>query len=239
MSYMNRVVDKIIRLLVSNNSKLYVKYLREMGCSIGDGTKFHGRKNVDITRPELINIGNDVTITDGVWLLTHGHDWSVLRNKYKDPMIIGSAGEIRIGNNVFIGTNSVILKGARIGNNCIIGANSLVAHSIPDNSVAFGIPAKVVLSVDEYYQKRKSIIKNECLEYTKILIKAGMEIDESKYWEFFPLFKDRREALNDVQKNQLKGSIQSYYDSQPVWNGLGELIEEAKTRSNESINREK
>ena len=60
-----------------------------------------------------------------------------------------------IGNNVFIGAGTVILPSVRIGNNVIIGANSTVTRNIPDNSVAFGSPAKVVKSLEEYLNKEK------------------------------------------------------------------------------------
>lgn len=50
---------------------------------------------------------------------------------------------VYIGNNVWIGANSVILDGVRIGDNTVIGANSFVNNDIPENVVAFGTPAKV------------------------------------------------------------------------------------------------
>ena len=53
-------------------------------------------------------------------------------------------GGVKIGNNVFIGMKSTILKGVRIGNNVIIGANSLVNKDVPDNCVVAGNPAKIV-----------------------------------------------------------------------------------------------
>ena len=88
--------------------------------------------------------------------MTHGYDWSVLKGKYGE--ICGSAGKVKIGNNVFIGMQATILKGVTIGNNVIIGANSLVNKNVPDNTVVAGNPAKVIMTIDEYYEKRKRII---------------------------------------------------------------------------------
>ena len=88
------------------------------------------------TRPWLIDIGKNVKITEGVTILTHGFDWSVLKGVYGD--ILGSSGGVKIGDNVFIGMQTTILKGVHIGNNVIIGANSLVNKDIPDNCVAAG-----------------------------------------------------------------------------------------------------
>ena len=53
-------------------------------------------------------------------------------------------GRVTIGNNVFIGANTIILPNLRIGDDCVIGANSVVTHDIPDYSVAVGAPAKVI-----------------------------------------------------------------------------------------------
>lgn len=53
-----------------------------------------------------------------------------------------------IGKNVFIGCNSLILKGTRIGDNSTIGAGSVVTGNIPDNCVAAGNPAKVIKYFD-------------------------------------------------------------------------------------------
>ena len=101
----------------------------------------------------MIDIGDDVKITRGVTILTHGYDLAVLRNVYDHTL--GSSGAVKIGNNVFIGVHSTILKGVTIGNNVIIGAGSLVNKDIPDNCVAAGVPAKVIMSLDDYYEKRK------------------------------------------------------------------------------------
>lgn len=58
-------------------------------------------------------------------------------------------GKITIGNNVFIGCNSLILKGSIIGDNSVIGAGSVVCGAIPPNCVAAGNPARVVKKLEE------------------------------------------------------------------------------------------
>ena len=60
-------------------------------------------------------------------------------------------GRPRIGNNVFIGTGTVILGGITIGDNVVIGANSCVLVDIPSNSLAVGNPVKVIKSIDDDY----------------------------------------------------------------------------------------
>ena len=66
---------------------------------------------------------------------------------------------IMVGNDVYIGIRAMILPGVTIGNRCIIGAGSVVTKDIPDNSVAAGVPARVIKSTDEYLEnmKKKSL----------------------------------------------------------------------------------
>ena len=62
---------------------------------------------------------------------------------------------IIIGNNVYIGNNVILLPGVTIGNNVIIGAGSVVSKNVQDNSVIAGVPAKVIKSTNEYFEKIK------------------------------------------------------------------------------------
>ncbi len=82
-------------------------------------------------------LGANVTITD-----TDFHSLSSQNRRYdSDPERVGSK-EIVIGENVFVGTNSVILKGVHIGDNSVIGAGSIVTGAIPANVVAAGNPCR-------------------------------------------------------------------------------------------------
>ena len=121
---------------------------------------------IDLTRPWLIDIGQNVQITIGVKILTHGYDWSVLKGKYGE--ILGSAGKVTIGDNCFIGMNTVILKGTTIGNNTIIGAGSVVTGGMyPSDCVLAGNPAKVICSLDEYREKRRKVQLSEAVELVR------------------------------------------------------------------------
>ena len=93
-----------------------------------------------------LTIGNNVTISSGVHVLTHDSSNYRFENLEKDPLN-GSHIErapIKIGNNVQIGTNSVILPGVTIGDNVIIGALTLVNKDIPSNCKAVGSPVKIL-----------------------------------------------------------------------------------------------
>lgn len=138
------------------SSQDYVNYLRSNGMAIGNNTVIYSPNNcvIDQTRPWMIEIGDNVSITTGVTILTHGYDWSVFKGMYGD--VLGSAGHVKIGDNVFIGMNSTILKGVTIGNNVVIGANSLINKDVPDNSVVVGNPQRVVCDIDSYLEKRRA-----------------------------------------------------------------------------------
>lgn len=71
----------------------------------------------------------------------------------KENPKIDKFGTIIIGDNVMIGTGSIIMPNAVIGENCIIGAGAVVTKEIPANSIAAGVPARVIGSIDEYYAK--------------------------------------------------------------------------------------
>lgn len=138
------------------SSERYVKYARENGCTIGDGTQFFGEKSVDIGAGSEIEIGEDCVITNRVRLLAHTWDAPILRRYFgQDNAPESSArGEIVIGDNVFIGENSIVLPDTSIGDNTIIGAGSVVSNDIPSESVAVGNPCRVIMDLEQYNNKR-------------------------------------------------------------------------------------
>lgn len=91
----------------------------------------------DSVAPERIHIGHHVHITEGVLILTHYLDTS-------SEGIRWTFGDVYIGENVFIGTQSIISKPCSIGNNVIIGAGSVVTKDIPDNEIWAGNPARFI-----------------------------------------------------------------------------------------------
>lgn len=88
-------IKNIIRKIIykeRSSSQAYISYMRSRGAKIGDRVTIFSPKttSIDMTRPWLIDIGNDVQITEGVTLLTHGYDWAVLKGVYGE--ILGSGG---------------------------------------------------------------------------------------------------------------------------------------------------
>lgn len=95
-----------------------------------------------------IEIGDNVTLAPRVHILCHDASTKLFLDYTK-------IGNVKVGNDVFIGAESVVLPGVCIGNRVIIGANSTVTHNIPDNVVAAGSPAKIICTVDDYLKKEE------------------------------------------------------------------------------------
>lgn len=129
-----------------NQADIYSKYF---GVKIGSNVRCTG-KHIHFSEPYLVEIGNDVTIAANVQFVNHEGGVWLFRKEFPG---INIYGKIVVGNNVFIGMNSIIMKDVNIGNNVIIGAGSIVTRDIPSDSVAVGCPAKVIKSVSDYKAK--------------------------------------------------------------------------------------
>lgn len=93
-----------------------------------------------IVAAERIEIGNDALVAAYVTIRDQDHRSNLGGQLYRMQGL--EASPIAIGNNVWIGTGAVILKGSTIGDNCVIGANSVVTRSLAANSRAVGSPAR-------------------------------------------------------------------------------------------------
>lgn len=106
--------------------------------------------NVSIGRRAFISakggltIGNNVLIAFDCVILTEEHIYGKKITIWESGF---STAPVKIGNNVLIGTKAIIMPGVSIGNNVVIGAHSVVTKNIPSNSVAAGIPAKVIKKI--------------------------------------------------------------------------------------------
>lgn len=103
---------------------------------IGKGVHF------DDISPENITIGRNVRITSGVSILNHFLDVNHIPTEKKPFQFLN--GKVVIGDNVFIGLNTIICKPVMIGRCVIIGAGSVVTKDLPRNSVVVGVPARVI-----------------------------------------------------------------------------------------------
>ena len=157
---------------------------------------------IDMTRPSLIELGDNLDINDNFTVLTHDFGTYVFRNLYHD--FVNCSGKVKIGSNIYFGRDVTILKGVTIGDNCIIGLGSVVSRDIPSNSVAVGYPAKVVCTIEDYYKKRKSLCLDEAFEYAKsIRERFGREPEITDFTEEWNLFLTKEEYENNSKVRRM------------------------------------
>ena len=135
------VFNQIKMIWHKRSSSAYIKYLRKKGIHIGEHCIIRAPRTarIDVSRPSLVTIGNNVDMNMNFQILTH--DWAslVFRTKYND--FVNSSGHVTIGNNIYFGTNVVVLKGV------------------------------MICSIDEYYRKRKQVALAEAVEYVQSIQK--------------------------------------------------------------------
>ena len=187
-------------------SKSYVEHLKSIGVKVGDDVIIYRPMNthIDTQNPHMLEIGSHVMITGPVTVLTHDYSWSVLKRKYGD--ILGNQKNTVIKDNVFIGWGATILAGSYIGPNSIIGAGSIVSGKLEGNAVYAGNPACKILTIDEYYSKRKEKQLEEAVDYViKYNERFGKNPPIEKMNEYFFLFfNPEDEKQKSIFESQLK-----------------------------------
>lgn len=126
------------------------------GTHVHLGEHFYANFNLVIVDDMDVYIGDRVMIGPNVTICTTGHPVYPL---YRE-MVAHYSLPIHIGNNVWIGANSVVLPGVTIGDNTVIGAGSIVTRDIPANVVAVGNPCRVMRPISDrdreyYFRDRK------------------------------------------------------------------------------------
>ncbi len=158
MNFMKQITLRFIGVYRFIMREIYAKlnplgYARSIGVTIGDNVHFYGMPSGMFgTEPWLITIGDNVHVTAGCAFVTHDGGTLILRKEVPD---LEWTAPISIGNDVYIGIRSLIMPGVKIGSRVIVGAGSIVTRDIPDNSVAVGVPARVIKTVDEYLEQMK------------------------------------------------------------------------------------
>lgn len=135
---------------------------------------------IDDSHPWLIEIGDDVTFAPNVHVLAHDASTKQFTGYTR-------ISPVKIGNRVFVGAGSIILPGVTVGDDVIIGAGSVVTSDIPSGSVAYGTPAVVKMSLEEFISKEKA------------------NIASSKVYGDDYVFDYITEEKKEEQKNDLKG----------------------------------
>lgn len=140
---------------------------------------------------QLIKFHNNIAIARNVDFVTHDVIHGVLNELYPGGVFKEHIGCIEIMDNVFVGSNTVILDGVRIGPNVIIASGSVVTKDVEPGTIVAGVPAKPIGSFDDFIRKRseaEKLGKSCSTEHNQNLTKQ--EIDVA--WKVF----------NDSHKNK-------------------------------------
>lgn len=155
---------RIIKKVLGSIGKNYVikkPFFCDYGVNIHIGDNFYANVDVVMLDVNKINIGNDVFLAPRVSLYTATHpiDAEVRNTRLEYGL------EINIGNNVWIGGNTVVNPGVTIGNNVIIGSGSVVTKDIEDNVIAAGNPCRVIRKITNedklYWQQQQREYYND------------------------------------------------------------------------------
>jgi maltose O-acetyltransferase len=154
VKFIHRVYQKYLYV----RNKLRIKKIKILGGDIAKGVKSYGRftvvnipnlivgensiinEGVHINCRNIVKIGKNVHISSNVQIHTGRLQIDKLERIHTSEPII-------IKNNVWVASAVVILAGVTIGENTVIAAGSIVTNNIPPNSIAMGIPAKVIKSI--------------------------------------------------------------------------------------------
>ncbi|NRA91109.1 MAG: acyltransferase [Psychroserpens sp.] len=142
---MKIVIRKIIHYFGNILRFFQMSFLKASGAKIGKNTMISLGAKIDVRRGK-ITIGSDCLITHGCYILSHDGAAHVI-----NPSDSGT-GFVTIGDHVFIGVNTVVMRNVTIGNHAIIGAGSVVNRDIPEGAVAAGNPIKIIKQLEPPYQ---------------------------------------------------------------------------------------
>lgn len=164
---MNVLKELVYRLRGEYTTEKLVK----MGLKVGKNLKRLNGVILDPAHCWLITIGDNVILAPRVHVLAHDASTKVYLNYTK-------IGRVNIGNNVFIGAESVVLPNVTIGNDVIIGANSTVTKDIPSGCVYAGNPAKFICTTEEYINKNRQLMKESPCYGEEYTLSQGVDNNE-------------------------------------------------------------
>lgn len=150
-------IAKIIKQLLgkSDNAWINPPFYCDYGSHIEVGKNFFANYNCTIIDVARVRIGDNCQMAPNVAIYTAGHPvYPTTRNSAFEY-----GKEVTIGDNVWLGGNTVVCPGVNIGNNVVIGAGSVVTKDIPDWSIAAGNPCRVIRKITE--EDRRKLFHNE------------------------------------------------------------------------------
>lgn len=151
-------ISRIVKELLGKSEGAFINppFYCDYGSHIEVGKNFFANYNCTILDVAKVTIGDNCQLAPNVAIYTAGHPvHPETRNTMYEYGI-----SVSIGDNVWIGGNTVVCPGVHIGNNVVIGAGSVVTRDIPDDTVAAGNPCRVIRKITEadrklYYRDRE------------------------------------------------------------------------------------
>ena len=164
-------IAQIVKELLGKSENAFINppFYCDYGSHIEVGKNFFANYNCTIIDVAKVKIGDNCQIAPNVAVYTAGHP--IHPDTRNTAYEYGK--EVTIGDNCWIGGNSVICPGVHIGNNVVIGAGSVVTKDIPDWSIAAGNPCKVIRKITE--DDRRKLFHNEEIDneaWTDILSRS-------------------------------------------------------------------
>ncbi len=143
---LDRQHEVLSDILGSVGEKVWIakRFCFDNGKNIHIGNNFTANFNLTILDIKEVYIGDNVMIGPNTTITTVGHPLSPKDRRAH----LAQGSEIRIGNDVWLGANVTILPGVTIGDNVVVGAGAVVTKDIPPNSLALGVPARVVKELE-------------------------------------------------------------------------------------------
>ena len=160
LNFMDRAdlegISEVVReLLGAEGAFINPPFYCDYGSHIKVGKNFFANYNCTIIDVAAVTIGDNCQMAPNVAIYTAGHPvYSTTRNSSYE---YGKA--VTIGDNVWLGGNTVVCPGVHIGSNVVIGAGSVVTRDIPDWCVAVGNPCRVLRRITD--DDKRKLFKNE------------------------------------------------------------------------------